>query len=153
MWAKRVLVTSAFILMSVVSVSILGRHSVVLRECFRPTTVEMVPLPTGCVQTMEAPPSDLVRLLNQQKDFYHLKLQKTIVCRTQTRLIQNQLNAMISSEPHQDWLPLYIGCCSYQFHRHFLLLAARVDDSGSIVLAAAMIQSRWDYLRLNWSKA
>ena len=56
-----------------------------LVECLGPTTVEMMPLPEGCVQTNEAPAAQTMKIVEMQKNFYHLALQKVIVCRTPHR--------------------------------------------------------------------
>jgi hypothetical protein len=126
-----------------------------LGECLRPTTVEMMPLPDGCIQTHETPPVNLMRIVEYQRNFYHLALQTVVVCRTARRLPQSEpgfTEAAFSEEIRKRWLPLYVGCCSYQFRRHVAVVLADVNNNGSLIVEAALVQSRWLYLRLNWRK-
>jgi hypothetical protein len=55
-------------------------------EAFRPTTVEMLPIPDGCVPTDVPPPAPLMQVVDRQRICYRLRLQKVFVCKTQTRL-------------------------------------------------------------------
>jgi hypothetical protein len=48
------------------------------------------------------------------------------------------------------WLPLYVGCCSYQYRRHVAVVIAQQDERGSLISQAALIQSRREFLRSNW---
>ncbi len=124
-------------------------------ECFRPTTLKMMPLPDGCVQTDETPPANLMRIVEYQRAFYHLTLQRVVVCRTSRRFPQSEpgfAHAAFSDEIRKRWLPLYVGCCSYQFRRHVTVLVEDADENGSVIVEAALVQSRWLYLRLNWRK-
>ncbi len=124
-----------------------------LGEYLHPTTVEMMPLPDGCVPTNETPPANLMRIVEHQKNVYHLALQKVIVCRTARKFPHIEpdfTEAAFSKETRKRWLPLYLGCCSYQFRRHVAVVVFDSNESGSIMVEAALIQSRWDYLRLNW---
>jgi hypothetical protein len=130
-----------------------SRHAI--GECLRNTTVEMIPLPEGCIQTKEIPPENLMRIIEQQEVFYHLELQKVVVCKTANRLSSDGLDLIkgaFSEETRKRWLPLYVGCCSYQFRRHVTVVAAQADENGSLIAEAALVQSRWDYLRANWAK-
>jgi len=126
-----------------------------LRECLRATTVEMMPLPEGCAPTDETPPASLMRVVEQQRDFYHLTLQRLILCRTPRRFPQSEpsfAETAFDAATRRRWLPLYVGCCSYQFRRHVAVVVADVNESGSMVVEAALVQSSWDYLRLNWAR-
>jgi len=126
-----------------------------LGEYLRPTTVEMMPLPDGCVPVNEAPASNAVRIVEHQRNVYHLALQKVVVCRTARRfphLEPDFTELAFSPETRKRWLPLYLGCCSYQFRRHIAVVVADSNESGSVIVEAALIQTRWDYLRFNWSR-
>lgn len=120
-----------------------------LGEYFRPTTVKMMPLPKWCVQTDEAPPTNLMHIVEYQRSFYGLQLQKIVVCRTKERI---PAGPAFDEDIRHRWLPMYVGCCSYQFRRHVAVVLANVDDSGSVIVEAALIQNRWAYLRSNWNK-
>jgi hypothetical protein len=131
----------------------LRRAALILGECLRPTTVEMMPLPNGCVQTTEVPPSNLMRIVDYQQSFYHLTRQRLVVCVTPARLPLSEpdfTRATFPREVRTRWLPLYVGCCSYQLRRHVAVVAASPSRAGSIVVEGALIQSRWDFFRLNW---
>lgn len=118
-------------------------------ECLRPTTVEMLPLPEACVETNESPPPDLIRSVEAQRAFYELTLQKLVTCRTTNPVVAV---SMLSEELRQKWLPLYVGCCSYQAGRHVVVVAGGFGDKGPVMVQAALIQSRWAYFRANWRK-
>jgi len=126
-----------------------------LGDCVRPTTVTMMPLPEGCVQTSEVPPARLMQIVESQRAFYDLALQDVVVCRSPRRFPQDEsafLELAFSEEVRKQWLPLYIGCCSYQFRRHITVVVAEVGERGSTIVVAALIQSRWRYLLSNWRK-
>jgi hypothetical protein len=125
-----------------------------LGECIRPTTVEMMPLPKGCVPTTEAPPANLMRIVDRQEGFYRLTRQKLVVCTTASRLPSGEPDfseAAFAEDVRRRWLPLYVGCCSYQFRRHVTAVAADPKEAGSVVVEAALVVGRWDFFRLNWS--
>ena len=50
------------------------------------------------------------------------------------------------------WAKADSGCGVNQFRRHFAFVILVADGKATIVVQAALIQSRWDYLRLNWNK-
>jgi hypothetical protein len=135
-----------------------GRHPGVTRglsQYFNRTTVEMMPLHDGCNSTNDTPPASLMRIVREQEAFYHLTLQRVIVCRTAHSppvFEPDFTGAVFSEQVRKRWLPLYVGCCSYQFRRHVTVVAIDVNQSGSVIVEAALIQSRWDYLRRNWSE-
>jgi hypothetical protein len=124
------------------------------REYLAPTSVEVMPLPDGCIQKDGVPPASLLSIVERQRASYHLSLQKVAICQTtQTFRSQEDLvAASLSLEMGKLWLPLYIGCCSYQFRRHVVVLAADATEKGSLVIEASLVQSRWDFLRLNWTR-
>jgi hypothetical protein len=126
-----------------------------LGECLRPTTLTMIPLPEGCEQTSEVPPANLMRIVEYQRAFYHLTLQRLVVCRSPRRYPQNEptfSELAFSEKVRKQWRPLYVGCCSYQFRRHVTVVVAENNERGSVLVVAALIQSRWRFLRLNWHK-
>lgn len=154
---KRILLAIALTIVAAGGVRISGLTAATraLREYFRPTVVKMMPLPKGCTPTDETPPANLMRIVEYQRNFYHLEMQKVIVCRTNNVLPQGGpefLKEVFGDEIRKRWLPLYVGCCSYQFRRHVVVVIASADLNGSVVVEAALIQSRWEYLRSNWAK-
>jgi hypothetical protein len=124
-----------------------------LEEYLRPTTVEMMPLPEGCIQTNEAPPPDLMRIVENQENIYHLTLQKVVVCRSTHRFpaFERRLAGLSLGEGDR-WRPLPRGCCSCRFRRHVIMEVADFSENGSVLVDAALIQRRWDYLQLKWNK-
>ena len=44
------------------------------------------------------------------------------------------------------------GCATFQFRRHFVVAATYYDGEREIAVQAAMIQSRWAYLKQNWNR-
>jgi hypothetical protein len=124
-----------------------------LGEYLRPTTIEGTYLPQGCTQTSETPPSDLMRIVENQESLYHLALQKVVVCRTTYRLLgfEQRFPGGLNLGEEDPCRPLHRGCCSCQFRRHVIVDVADPSGSGSVLVQAALIQSRWDYLRLNWN--
>ena len=126
-----------------------------LVELARPQTLKMMPLPVGCIVENELPPPDLMRNVEFQRDFYRLTLQKVVVCRTPYRFPQSEpdfTNAAFGEQTRKLWFPVYVGCCSYVFRRHYAVVVADVNDQGSLIAEAAIVQSRWEYFRHNWSK-
>lgn len=122
-----------------------------LREYLRPTTVEGNFLPQGCVITNETPPPDLMEIVKGQKKFYNLALQKVTVCRSARALPEFEVRypgLTFGEELRNQWRPLGQGCCSCQFGRHIIVMAAQPSENGSVLVQANLIQSRWDYLRL-----
>src|ERR1700722_2007229 len=120
-----------------------------------PRTLEMMPLPEGCVVANEPPPPNLVRMVEYRRDFYRLTLQKMVVCKTPHRFPQSEpdfTNAAFGEEIREVWLPVYVGCCTCEFRRHFAIVLADVNDKGSLIVEAALVQNRWDYFRHNWNK-
>jgi len=114
-----------------------------LGECLRPATVEAIPLPAGCIPTNEAPPARAMAIVETERSHYHLRLQKVLVCRTATR----QLPGFLVKQVESRWLPLYVGCCGFQFRRHVAVVVACDDGDGSMVVEAALLQNRWEYFR------
>jgi hypothetical protein len=123
-----------------------------LGEYFRPTTVEEMIPPQGCVVVNEAPPPDLMRIVRDQENIYHLALQKVFVCISSRRMLGlEQRFAGLPLGEGSPWRTLYGGCCSIHFRRHVIVEVADPREGGSVLVHAALIQSRWDYLRLNWN--
>jgi hypothetical protein len=93
--------------------------------------------------------------VENQRSFYRLSLQKIVVCRTSRKFPQVEpdfTEQVFDQNTRQNWLPLYVGCCSYQYRRHVAVVIAKQDERGTLISQAALIQSRWDFLRLNWTK-
>ena len=121
-----------------------------LGEYLRPVSVERTGLVTLC-EEKETPPPDLMRIVEAQRSFYHLTIQQVAVCGG-----FGYNKGMIASSAASDfhrygvWRPLEYGCCTFQFRRHFEVLVP--NEGGTVVVQAVLIQSRWDFLRLNWNK-
>jgi len=130
----------------------LGTALRTFRECLRPTTVLMMPI-NECTPTDAVPPPNLMQIVDIQQRLYHLTLQKVSVCFTSSRLPTMEEDfgdVAFSAATRARWLPLYMGCCSYQFRRHVTVVAARAREGGSIIVEAALIQGRWDFFIQNW---
>lgn len=124
-------------------------------EYFWPTTVTMMPLPSDCVPTDEPPSSEALRIVQYEKSFYHLALQKIVVCRTPRKLPTMEpdfTDQVFDKSTRRKWRPLYVGCCSYQYRRHVAIVIAQQDERGYLISQAALIQSRRQFLRSNWTK-
>ena len=109
-------------------------------------------LPGQCVAN-ETPPENLMRIVESQAALYRLSIQKVVVCRTMLRVPPNDPRfggVLLGRENLRRWLALRPNGCIYQFRRHFAAVVA--DETGTVVVEAALIQSRWDYLRENWDK-
>jgi hypothetical protein len=126
-----------------------------LGEYFRPTTVMEVAVPSGCVETAEEAPADLMRIVENQKSRYRLTLQRLIVCRSASRY--PALERRFAGVPYGDyfrreWKPLPEGCCSVHSGRHVIVVAADSIEQGTVLVEAALIQDRADYLRFRWGE-
>jgi hypothetical protein len=122
-----------------------------LGEYLHPTTLWGNYLPRGCTVTSEAPPSDLARIVESQKNLYHLALQKVVVCRTAERLLGFEKRyAGFPVGDRDPCRPLRGGCCTCQSGRHVVVMAADGSEKGSVLVRANLIQSRWDYLQHKW---
>lgn len=126
-----------------------------LSEYLWPTAVELMPLPADCVPANETPSSETLRIMEFQKGFYRLNFQRIAVCRVPRRFPEGEpafTEQVFDQETRRKWLPLYVGCCSYQYRRHVAVVISQQDKKGSLISQAALIQSRWDFLRSNWKK-
>lgn len=124
-------------------------------EYLWPTTVRLMPLPSDCVPSEEAPSPETLRIVEYQKSFYRLALQRIIVCRTPRKLPAMEpdfTDQVFDQSTRRKWLPLYVGCCSYKYRPHVAIIIAQQDERGSLILQAALIQSRHEFLRSNWTK-
>lgn len=96
-----------------------------------------------------------LRIVQCQKSFYRLALQEVVVCRTPRKFpnIEPDFTEQVFDQStRRKWLPLYVGCCSYKFRRHVAIIIAQQDERGSLISQAALIQSRREFLRSNWTK-
>ena len=126
-----------------------------LSEYLWPTTVQLMHLPSDCVPSNEAPSAKALRIVEYQRSFYRLSFQKIVVCRTPRKFPAMEpdfTDQVFDQNTRRKWLPLYVGCCSYQYRRHVAVVISEQDERGSLVSQAALIQSRWDFLRFNWAK-
>jgi hypothetical protein len=121
-----------------------------LGEYLRPVKVERTGLVAICEEA-ETPPEDLMRAVEAQKEIHHLSIQRVAVC-SGFNSTKKTIASSAASDFHRYgiWLPLADDCCTFQFRRHFEVLAP--NESGTVVVQAVLIQSRWDFLRLNWNK-
>ncbi len=124
-----------------------------LGEYLYPTTVVTMELPAACIATGGTPPPDLMRILENQRRLYNLSVQRVTTCTSARSLSWLDPHfAALGEEERERWRPLDKGCCSCQHGRHVVVEAAAPSGTGSIVVQAALIQSRWDYLRLKASE-
>jgi hypothetical protein len=151
---RRVLVAAPTIVaLAVLFVDGLPGVAGALGEYLRPTTVEAIPLRQGSVETGEPPPADLMRIVETQKALYNLALQKVVVYRSPFRVpaLERRFAGLpLGEEALRRWRPLSRGCCSCQFGRHVIVLVADSTEKGSVLVEAALVQSRGDFLRLKW---
>jgi hypothetical protein len=111
-------------------------------EYLRPTTAKMMPLPARCTED-ETPPTKLMRVVESQRAFYHLALQKVAVCRSAEVFGQDEMDISWELTDHQRrWLPLKAGCCTYQYRRHVVVIVAGLSENRSVIVQADLIQSR-----------
>lgn len=92
----------------------------------------------------------MMHIVNLQRELYGLTLQKVTMCKTETPLPSVEPNfsdEVFDEDTRAKWLPVYSGCCTYQFRRHFAVVVAEPSGTGSVVLTAALIQSRSRYAR------
>jgi len=102
-----------------------------LGEYLWPTTVKLMPLPSDCVPTNEASSPEALRIVEYQRNFYRLSLQKMVVCRTPRKFPEMEpdfTEQAFDQNTRRRWLPLYVGCCSYQYRRHVAVVIAQLDE-------------------------
>ena len=110
-----------------------------LADYFHPASVLMMPLPEECLPTNVPPPTSAMKIIDDQRIFYHLIFQKVLVCRMVHQY--PNIDAALGSTIRRQWLPLYVGCCSSQFRRHVSVVVARVDERGTAIVEAALLRS------------
>lgn len=118
-------------------------------EYVRPTTVEGDMRPPGCVVSAELAPKGLMEIVQAQASIHRLEIQRTAVCSYTRRLpwFEGRPKTIAENLKESQCRPLYGGCCSCQFGRHVLVVAAEGRDSGSVLVQANLIQPRGEYLR------
>jgi len=124
-----------------------------LGEYLLPTSVKTVSL--ACTPISEDPPPDLIKVVDEQRGLYHLRLQSTAVCRSDHSdpAQEGRFSALPRSEQFRiDWKPLSRGCCSARFGRHVIVAVGNSKESGSVIVQAALIESRGDYLNDAWQR-
>lgn len=122
-----------------------------LAEYFRATTVEMMPFPQDCVAVQEQPSPRFMQIIKSQEAAYNLTLQKVVFCKMQRQITSSRstlFEQAFDNATRSRWLPAYVGCCTYQFRRHFTVLVEENSEEGTFVSMAALIQRRSDYLRM-----
>jgi hypothetical protein len=150
-WIALVLITLGLVLVWAGPLSVAQAFG----EYLWPTTVKLMPLPSDCVPSEEAPSPAALRMVEYQRSFYRLALQKIVVCRTPRKFPTMEpdfTEQVFDRSTRGKWLPLYVGCCSYQYRRHVAIVIAEQDERGSLISQAALIQSRREFLRSNWTK-
>jgi hypothetical protein len=96
-----------------------------LLECIRPATVIMIPLPAECSPAQTGAPSYLLQIVRSQAAFYDLQLQTLVVCKMLRHFRRPSIDQSVSGlEIPKHWRPMYVGCCTYSFGRHFAIVAA-----------------------------
>jgi hypothetical protein len=132
-----------------------------LGEYLRPTTVTAMPVERDCIQTAEPPPEKLMRLVDSYTASGGFTLQQVVVCRSSggfpradgyARSEAAYASLFFSDETRRWWRPLAPRCCAHQFRRHVTVVVYDARQNGTVIAEAALIQSRWDYLRLNLTR-
>jgi hypothetical protein len=103
---------------------------------------------------LDAPSPEVVRVIERYQKLYNLSLQKVVSCNNHNfgQFPQDDPKfaaATFDGLAQRSWQPLEKGRC-FQYRRNFAVVV--VADCGETIMEAALIQSRWDYLRLNWNK-
>ena len=124
-----------------------------LGDYLRPTTAKPMPI-WGTCTTKEAPPPGMMQVVESERAFLHLTIEKLSVCRSAFAVGQDDTDiTRFAGDSEGRWLPVAAGRFRYfQYRRHFASAAAGNDGTGPIVVVADLVQSRWDYLRLNWNR-
>lgn len=126
-----------------------------LGNCLRPAPKEARWLPPGCVPTNDPTPQGLMRIVEERERLSHATLEKLVVCRSASRLTpleQRYVGLPFGEQFRMRWGTLTGGCCSCQAGRHILVIAAEASGTGSILVRANLIQSRWVHLCSEWNK-
>jgi len=125
-----------------------------LGEYLRPTAIQMPAFARSWLcSTGETPPAEVMKVVEAQREFYGLTLQRLAVCRGIGWFSHSGEMGCGDVEvgywtARTSWSRPSAGCGVIQFRRHFgFLIAYR-----GTVTYVALIQSRWDYLRLNWNR-
>jgi hypothetical protein len=150
-WIVVVMFTLGFALLCVEPLGV----TQAMGEYLRPTTVKLMPLPPDCVPSNETLSPEALRIVEYQRNFYRLVLQKIVVCRTPCKFSTTEpdfTEEAFDQSTRRKWLPLYVGCCSYKYRRHVAVVIAQQDERGCLISQAALIQSRLEFLRSNWTK-
>ena len=136
-----------------------------LGEYLRPRTVRMVQPPILVRECSPGGklPEGLMRQTEAVAASRHLTLQRVVTCESlfaNARAPRDPANSARGQtldcdvkflEP-ADNMWAKTGCATFQFRRHFVVGAMYYDGEREIAVEAAMIQSRWDYLRQNWNR-
>ena len=121
-----------------------------LGEYLRPTSTVPIPLRQTLFPTDQAPSPEARSIIESQAEHYHLALQSIAVYRSSLAKPQSENEfaaAFFSPEVRQRWLPAYVGCCTYSFRRHYAIIVVENGGDGSTLVAATLIQNRWDYIK------
>jgi hypothetical protein len=124
-----------------------------LGEYLRPSMTRGLWVVGECSVGARLSPS-VMRAIESYQGQYGVSLLRVTVCksgylREGLQLGPSSVVRMLDPYARESWKPLEEGRC-YQYRRNFAVVV--VDDEGQAVVEAALIQSRWDYLRLNWNK-
>ena len=120
-----------------------------LGDYLRPTVLGTMKLPGECTAD-EALPENVSQIVEAQRSRYALARQRVVVCRTMVGRYHS--DDVVASNPIAEgrWLLSKAGGYTYQYRRHFAVLV--VYENGTALAEVDLVQSRWDYLRLNWNK-
>lgn len=124
-----------------------------LGECLRPSMTRELWVVGEC-SVGALPSPSVMRAIESYQGQYGLSLRRVTVCKSgypREGLQRDPSSVVRMLDPYarESWKPLEEGRC-YQYRRSFAVVV--VDDDGQAIVEAALIQSRWDYLRLNWDK-
>jgi hypothetical protein len=123
-----------------------------LGEYLLPTTVEGMAPVADCATADETPPAWSMRVIENERSLYHLTIQKVVVCRSAHRIpgLAHRFAGRYKDQSGQKWNPLVDDCCASQFGQHVIMMVGNYEGNGSVVVKAALIRSRSDYLKLKF---
>jgi hypothetical protein len=123
-----------------------------LGEYLRPSAVLFRPISPGC-SPLDAAPAGILRAIEFRRQRLGLTLQATVICHSQLPVVpmaHRTAKSLYDFEPDRVWQYAGGDHAVSQFRRHFVVAA--ISDDGRVVVEAALVQSRWDFLRLNWHR-
>lgn len=101
-----------------------------------------IPLPANCIQTTEAPPDNMMKYLENERNRRGLMFENWIICKTSSQTARPGF----AFERDPRWLPSYVPG-TYQFRRTVIILPyALRSPEGSPVAAEMCLMPRRRYI-------